>query len=514
MADKDQEGAPIGPPPRTSGEEIAVAYGRRDCTRYGINADGTLYNEDVVLQLQLGGDLRLYEDLLRDDQVSAAFGQRRSAVVSAAWTVQPGADDAASKAAAEHLELQLKRTGWDRVTDLMLYAVHYGWSVAEFIWDVQDGLLGWSAIKVRNRRRFLVTGSGRWFLDTGIVDPANRIYADAPYFWAINTGADNSDVPYGLGLAHQLYWPVRFKRDALRFWMVYSEKFAMPTALGKFKPGETLPMRAALLQALSAIQTEAGVTIPEDMVIELLEAKRTGSSDYGPLVQKLDGMIQKIVLGQTLTTEVGSTGGNRALGGVHMSVRQDLVKLDADLICESFNAGPAVWLTAFNFPGATPPRVTREVEEAEDLAALATQLSILDKIGFRPTLEMVQTHWGADMEEKPEPPPMPPGAAGGFPPKAGQAEARAEFAASVRDLFPDQSILDGAIDLTEARFARLSNRMLQPVLEFAQDHTPQEMLEAMGDALPGWDADQLQEALARVLFVSKTWGRISAERRA
>lgn len=502
------------------GNEIAVAWGERDPTRGFLRPDGTLYNEDVVLQLTLGGDLRQYEDLLRDDQVAATFEQRRCAVTASEWTVEAGADDAASKAAADHLTEQLHHVGFDEITDKMLYARFFGWSVAELLWKVCDnGLLGWSSVKVRDRKRFLFTADGRSYLDTGVVDPANRIYAEPPYFWIVQAGADHSDNPYGRGLAHQLYWPVRFKRDGIRFWLVYLEKFAMPTAVGKFKQGKDAISRQNLLSAIKAIQTQAGVIIPDDMVIELLEASRTGSVDYGAMQARMDAAISKIIVGQTLTTEVGSNGGNRALGQVHNSVRMDLVKADADLVCESFNNGPARWLTAVNFRGATPPRVKRATEEGTDLGALVAQLVQLDSIGFRPTLEMIRANWGGDIEAKPEPKLPPamaraaglPGAAGNQPAaaddEADDSQQEAAFAAVVAAAFPDQVVLDEALDENMARIARMSNATLRPLLEYASTHTPSEMLDAMASALPGWDPDALTEALARVLFISRTLGR-------
>lgn len=515
------------------GEEIAVAYGERDITRSFLKPDGTLYNEDVVLQLQAGGDLRVYEDLLRDDQVASTFEQRRSAVTGSNWSVEPGAEDAASKAAALWLEENLNRVGWDTVTDRMLFARFYGWGVAELLWDVIDGKLGWREIKVRDRKRFLFQANGRGYLDTGVqsASPVGRIYTDAPYFWNVTAGSDHSDNPYGRGLAHQLFWPVRFKRDGIRFWLVYLEKFAMPTAVGKMPATSdtgtnTTLRRQRLLSAIKALQTQAGVVIPEDMTIELLEAKRTGSVDYDQLCKRMDAAISKIVVGQTLTSDVGDSG-SRALGDVHNSVRMDVVKSDADLICESFNRGPATWLTELNFAGAKPPRVKREVEEKADLGALATQLVQLKTVGFRPKLTLVQANWGADMEENPDPPPalrglgpdgkpLPPKKPGqpGQPGEPDDDEQdpkgdQADFAAAIASMFPDQTAIDGALDVVETRLAQVSRELLNPVLNYAANHTPVQLLAAIQDALPGWNPDQLEQALARVIFVSRTWGRIN-----
>ncbi|MDO6575035.1 phage portal protein family protein, partial [Staphylococcus pasteuri_A] len=84
-------------------------------------------------------------------------------------------------------------------------------------------------------------------------------------FWWFDVGADNDENPYGLGLAHWLYWPVFFKRNGLKYWSVFLEKFAQPT------PTATLPqaqiqdpvMKRRALEALQAIQVDSGVLIPE-----------------------------------------------------------------------------------------------------------------------------------------------------------------------------------------------------------------------------------------------------------
>lgn len=490
--------------------EIAIAYGPRDRTRAYIAPDGRLMNEDSVLARYGGGMLDVYEDLLRDDQVKSALDQRRSAVTGANWTVEPASEAAEDVAAAKFLEEQLLAVGWDEVTDKMLYATFYGHSIAELLWTVTpEGKFGWEAIKVRRRQRFAFTASGRPFLDLDTA-PEGRIYCDAPYFWHINTGADHSDNPYGLGTAHQLFWPVRFKRDGIRFFLVFLEKFAQPTVVGKFKPGAKPDDKARLLNAVKRVMTEAGVIVPDDMVIELLEASRSGTVDYAAMIRLMDASIQKIIVGQTLTSEVGSTGGNRALGQVHMSVRQDIVKADSDLVCESFNKGPVRWLTRYNFPNAKPPRVLREIEQGADTDQLSQELERLDRMGFRPKLTMVQATWGADMEEKPKPE-VPPGLedqAGRLP--FGAPKPEPEFAAALREMFPDQQALDDGMDAFAGRMERIAAATLAPVLAYAADHSPLETLEAINSVMPEWNTDQLTESLTRIMFVGATLGRASA----
>ena len=63
-------------------------------------------------------------------------------------------------------------------------------------------------------------------------------------FWTISTGAEHSDEPYGVGLARSLYWPVWFKRNNVQFWLIFLEKFGMPTVAALVNAG-TLKAAAA-----------------------------------------------------------------------------------------------------------------------------------------------------------------------------------------------------------------------------------------------------------------------------
>lgn len=382
------------------GQEIATTGDGRDITRPYLS--GLLQPSDYILQRRGGNDLRIYEEVLRDDQVMSTWGQRQLAVVSREWQVDAGGDRRIDKAAAEHLRQQLQKVGWDRITRGMLFGVYYGHAVAEVIYGRDDRYITLEAIKVRNRRRF------RYDLEGGLrlLTPQNMFEGEAcpsPYFWHFSTGADNDDEPYGLGLAHWLYWPVFFKRNGLKFWLTFLDKFVMPTAVGRFGKDATPEDKAKLLAAIQAIQTDTGIIMPEGMAVELLEAARSGTGDYKSLHDTMNESIAKVNLGQVASSQ-GTPGrlGNDDLAG---DVRLDLVKADADLVCESFNLGPARWLTGWNFPGAEPPRVYRVVEEPEDMDKKASRDEKVFRFsGFKPTLGYVQETYGVEVQEETPPP--------------------------------------------------------------------------------------------------------------
>lgn len=379
--------------------EIATTADGMDITRGFVGP--LLVPTDSVLRLR-GHDLTLYEQVYSDPEVKSAFGQRQLAVTQCEWQVEAGGKRAVDKAAADFMREQLQGIGWDNVTTKMLFGVFYGYAVAEVVYGVDGRFVVPRAVKVRNRRRFRFGKDMDLRLLT-YQSMLEGVPAEAPYFWNFNVGADNDDEPYGLGLAHWLYWPVFFKRNGIKFWLMFLEKFGMPTGVGKYDAEATDVEKAKLLSAVRAIQTDSGIIMPKGMEIELLEAARSGTGDYKALHDAMDAAIQKVILGQTASTQ-GTPGrlGNDNLQG---EVRGDIIKADADLICESWNLGPGRWLTEWNFPGAEPPRVFRVTEEPEDLAQRATRDTAIKAMGFKPTLTYIQQTYGDGWEQDTAPPP-------------------------------------------------------------------------------------------------------------
>jgi Mu-like prophage protein gp29 len=267
---------------------------------------------------------------------------------------------------------------------------------------VQDGLhVTVEAVKVRKRNRFRFDLDGNIRLLTRENALEGEIMPERK-FWQFATGGADHENPYGIGLAHWLYWPTFFKNKGVKFWTIFLDKFAMPTALGQHNFGNDQAKIGVLIEALEAIHTDSGVAIPDGVEITLLEAKRSGTTDYSVFSEYMDQAISKVVVGQTMTTDDGSS---RSQAEVHEDVRQDLVKADSDLICESWNRGPGLWLTDWNFPGATAPKVTRDVDLAEDLNERSTRDKTIVDMGFKPTLEYITDTYGEGWEESEIPPP-------------------------------------------------------------------------------------------------------------
>ncbi len=380
---------------------IATSADGRDVTRGYLDAMAVIPSQDAILRDQ-GLTLESYEEILRDDQVAATFQQRRMAVTSAEWEVRSGAEDRASRKAADFLKETLRRIGWDNATDKMLFGVFFGYAVAECLWARDGQHIVLDALKVRKQRRFAFGLDSQPRLLTAS-NPQGEALPERK-FWYFSTGADNDDEPYGLGLAHWLYWPVFFKRNGVKLWMIFLDKFGMPTAKGVFPPTASQDEQRRLLLALEAIQTDSAIIIPDGMDVSLIEASRSGSPSYAEMLIHMNAAIAKVVLSQTLTTE--SVGGQYK-AEVQKSVRNEVVQADSDLVCDAFNRTVARWLTEWNFPSAASPRVVRVTQEPDDLTVRSARDKTLVDMGFRPTLDYIRETYGPGWKETPIQPSAP-----------------------------------------------------------------------------------------------------------
>ena len=370
--------------PTTQEKDITIAY--------TVN-DGGVTAVDPFVR---GEMFNTYDEILTDDQVWSVFQQRRLALVSTRWTIKPGAEDLESKRAAEELMSQLENIDFDRVIDAMLFGIFYGFSVGECLYKIEENQVKLTDIKVRKQRRFRFNVDGEILLKT-TRNPQGEKMPDYK-FWVFKTNnSSNTDSVYGSGLAHWLYWPVTLKKSAVKSWVTLLDKYGMPTTIGKFPPSATADDRKRLLKTLSMITSSSGVIIPEGVTLELLEPARQGNVGHFDFIHIMNDAISKIILSQTMTTDNGSS---LSQAMVHMEVRAEVVKSDAELISSSFNNSVLKWLCHWNYPNAVPPKLIFLTDVEEDLTSVAKRLQVLcDATGYKPKLDYIKETFGGDWED-------------------------------------------------------------------------------------------------------------------
>lgn len=363
--------------------------------------DPHLRARDAYTQTDETEALKLYRETLRDERCMAALDQRLNASISTPWEVEPASDDATDVAAAEDLAMQLEGLEFARICRQLLHGVWYGWSVGEAMWGRDESRVTLANIVVRSLDRFWWSADGELLLRTWDRPEGERVPPGK--FVVLTRPGEHDDLPYAPGLARWCYWPVWFKRHGMKFWAVALEKFGAPTAVGKYPKGAGEPEKDKLLAALTALASGAGLAIPEDQMVELLETAQRSGGDYNTFIEYLDRSITKTILGQASTTDQGAWKGTAE---VQMEIRDETIAADTRLLDAALNTTIVRWLTTWNFPTAGFPRIRHDAEPPEDLDRRATrEKTISETTGWRPTMEHVTDVYGGEWEEKPTPAP-------------------------------------------------------------------------------------------------------------
>ncbi len=328
---------------------------------------GVLQHADDTLIQQGGGKgLAIYDEIERDTHAFAMLQKRKKGLTARAWEVQPGGDRPIDKAAAELCQEILTTLPFDRICEDLLDATLKGFAEAEIVWARDGSRILPVQVMAHDQRRFAFDHDWNPRLLTwaammeGIELPARK-------FITHRFGVKGNN-PYGLGLGTRLFWAVLFKREGVTFWLHFLEKFAGPTIVGKTPYGMLTDEQSKLLQSLVAAKTSSAITVPIGTDVEFLEATRSGSVTYEQWLAYWDRQISICVTGETLTTQVDDSGGNRALGEVHQEMLDLLIDSDADLLSGTLRDTLLRWIVEYNLPGAAVPwvwRVRPKNEKAE-----------------------------------------------------------------------------------------------------------------------------------------------------
>jgi hypothetical protein len=367
-------------------------------------------NEDPML-LKGGDGLKLYDSLLSDETAMSTLQQRRLAITSKEYEVVPGDDaDPRSVKAADDFRAMIDALGFDRVTGMLHFGVWYGYAIGEglYVMKQHDGrVIVWLAdIVVPDRRHFGFTREGELRFVGEVTSSLTGERLPPNKFVTIRTGGTHDFAFYGLGLAHWCYWPIFFKRSAIKFWALYLEKLGRPTVGIGFGAEEATDKvkKAELLSAAVAIGQDSAVLLPEAYMLEnkvkIFESARSGNNvqGYKDFVTENNEAIMRVVLGQPGTSKGVSAGLNSDQASEHAGVKEEIVKADSDLISDAIGTF-AKWVTRWNHGEDVKPPITRRILKAgEDLSEVAKRDATLDGIGIKRSEDSIKATYGDGYE--------------------------------------------------------------------------------------------------------------------
>ncbi|HCD1461934.1 TPA: DUF935 domain-containing protein, partial [Citrobacter freundii] len=311
-----------------------------------------------------------------------------------------------------------------------------------------------------------------------------------------------SGLPLRNGLARLVAVMYMLKSYTVRDWWAFAEKFGIPIVVGKYGNNASPEQIQTLLDAIASLASDAGCAIPDSMKLEMQEAasRNSGGTLFKEMAEWCDAQISKAVLGQTMTTDDGSS---RAQAEVHNGVRMDIAKWDAWQLSNTLSEFLVRPYVDMNYgPQEHYPRVVLRISKPEDLKVLVDALSPLIDRGMEVQMSEIRDKFGLSEPEK---------GAKILTPTAQMANPLPAMNREQTALNRSQpDVLDMMVDEAMNDWQRTGDAFTSPVLELAKKSDSFESFLAGLPALQKeLDADEFATQLAMLCFKARSLGDVN-----
>lgn len=483
----------------------------------------------------------LFEDMEeRDGHLAAELGKRQRAILTVDWTIEPPLNPSAEeKAWAEELDGLIRGIEiMDDVLTGMSSAIGRGFSCQEIDgWELLDKRWVPKAICFRPQTWFTLDHETR----SEIRLRSRDSFGDplAAFGWIVHRHMAKPGYLARGALHRQLAWPFLWKNYSVGDLLEFLEIYGLPMRVGTYPTNATEAERATLLKAVVNIGHDAAGIIPEGMLIDFKEAAKSGGGNdpFMTMIEWCERTQSKVLLGGTLTSQADGKSSTNALGNVHNEVRHDLLVSDTRFAAKTIREQLLYPISVLSGKVADirrAPRIVFDTQEEEDFQMLAESLPKLVDMGMKipqkHAHELLRIPMAQDGEavleaKKPEPKPT------GAPDPAKEPFKKkpttpvqpeklkadifmaALLKANEQGVYPDQAELDRAVDaLSPEQLQAMAEEALGPVIEkLKAQATPEEAMAMLAAMYPEMNNVQLEQSLARAIFVADIWGRLNAD---
>lgn len=332
----------------------------------------------------------------RDPHYHSVLGQRKRAVSLIEPIILSPQDG--KEEIADAVKKLVNASEFSGLVSDLLDGIAKGYACVEPVWELNAN--AWTVARYKRRDpRFY-----QFDTKTGEVlrireDGKTEGVAIPPYSTVVHIPKIKSGLPVRGGLARTVMWSFLLKSFTLQDWAAFLEVFGMPLRVGKYDDQAGPDEKRTLLRAVRDLGTDAAAIIPRNMEVEFIEAKGgQGNAVFGAMADYLDKQISKAVIGQTMTTDDGSS---LAQASVHEEVKIDIRKSDAREMQATLQQQLIEPFVAFNFGvEAVAPQLVLPVEDPEDVNAFADAVSKLVPVGYRIKQSEVHKRMGTTEPEE------------------------------------------------------------------------------------------------------------------
>lgn len=361
---------------------------------------------------RLSRQIDLFEQMEEKDGALAGLMQtRRLAPAGLKWTILPRNDTPRAKRAANVARETIEgvpgfRWGLIDLCD----AIGKGISVEEIDWTRDASVLGLRHIHPKRIIFDDETDEVRILRDEESQTATfgkEGIIPD-PFKVLIHKTKMRTTHPARGGILRVVTWAYLLRNYTLKDWVTFSEIFGMPLRVAKYPLGAGDAEKAALMEAVRMLGSDAAAVISEQTQLEIREAANRGQQPYSALADAMRSEMALAILGQELTNL--DSEGSRALGQVHNQVRRDLLQADCEDLQETITQGlilPIIgWKIGWDIAQTLCPRFKFHYEAPIDYKTQAEvdKLVFIDMgLGKHVTVGYVASRYGIQLAEGVDP---------------------------------------------------------------------------------------------------------------
>lgn len=336
----------------------------------------------------------IYREMRNDDTLKACLNFKKVLIHGRAWEIMPaGGKDATEeqKKQAQFVEDVLHQMNFNRVMREQLTAIDFGFSVGEKIWKVEP----WRAEGFRVVLKDVKFRDPEWMrIDVDIhgnilqyrqisgMIPGSAgeipIQPEKVLHYAYQSEFSNHYGISDLRAAYAAWWSKKF---VTQFYNVFLERFGQPLMAMKYPHGASDELKGALKQILTNLSTKTDILVPEGVVVELIEATRSGTARYDEALNYYDIRLSRAILvpallGMGVDVKRGSDSQSRLHLRVLMKVANDIC-LDLERLYTNELVKP---LVDMNFANVTefPEFVFRDYGEYEAIEIVDSAINMFN----------------------------------------------------------------------------------------------------------------------------------------
>ena len=303
-----------------------------------------------------GNNYSTYDEMREDDQVKASLTIKKDLIVNTGWKIM--ADDG-NEEAIDFITENLEQLGefrdsdesFDEALRNMLTHFDYGFSLTEPVYEIKEGKIHLKDINTRAPHSFKFYMSDKGILekitqmtgyDEKVIEPEKIIH----HVYQMDFGN-----PYGKSDLRSAYNAWKAKKFFNRMFAMYVERFSSPTGVIKYPSSYNTNDIAELQTLLTSIKNTTNVLMPDDVMIDFLQAKTDASDAYLKGLDYYNKQIARSILMPDLLGLGGTDtqGGSYALGKEQFKLFLGILKKEREALARKITIRLVRPLALYNF---------------------------------------------------------------------------------------------------------------------------------------------------------------------